>query len=270
MELSREWTRRTGHEGAVVPCYEVRPKVVKGPLPTVLLVQEAFGVDEHIQDVGDRLAIAGYFVVAPDLYARGGQRPPTLSPERMEMFKNFMELLPPGGWAKAELREETIAKLPADQQGPLKESLGVFFGGLPRDKYPLDLAAISTQLAKDAKVGAVGFCMGGGLVATLAVTDAHLSCAVAYYGMLPAPEKAADLRCPMLANVAEGSKDPAIFEAANKFAEAANKAGKSFELHEYKGAMHAFNNDSRGAYNVNASRLAWARTLAFFAKHLAP
>ena len=117
------------------------------------------------------------------------------------------------------------------------------------------------------KVGAVGFCWGGLAVNNLAVAEPNLDAGVAYYGRQPPADQVASIKAPLMLHYA-GLDEPVnagipAYEAALK------AAGKTYELHMYQGANHAFNNDTNAArYNKEAADLAWSRTIAFFRKHL--
>jgi len=124
------------------------------------------------------------------------------------------------------------------------------------------------QLECSGRVGSVGWCMGGGLSGRLACRDAQLEAAVIFYGMAPPAEELAAITCPVLGFY--GADDPRITADVPTFAEAMSVAGKSFEHHLYEGAPHAFFNDTRPSYHVDAARDAWARCLTFFAANLAP
>ena len=91
MDLAAGWTSYEWEAGPV-PAYRAKPAVARDPLPAVLVIQEAWGVDEHIMDVARRVATAGYLTLAPDLYAPGGERPPPLRAERMEAVKRFLTM----------------------------------------------------------------------------------------------------------------------------------------------------------------------------------
>ena len=87
MEFNRRWVEHA-RDGQVMNAYFVMPPRVSHPLPAVIVIQEIWGPDAHIQEVADRLAMAGYAALAPDLYSRGG-RPDTLSPERIDQGVDF-------------------------------------------------------------------------------------------------------------------------------------------------------------------------------------
>jgi carboxymethylenebutenolidase len=132
------------------------------------------------------------------------------------------------------------------------------------------VAAVSflrTHPDGNGKVGAVGFCWGGGLVNQLAVHDPTLNAAVAYYGRQPDAADAAKIKAPLLLHYA--GLDNRIDEGIPAYKAALDKAGVSYQLYTYEGANHAFNNDtSAERYNAEAAKLAWDRTLAFFAEKL--
>jgi carboxymethylenebutenolidase len=120
----------------------------------------------------------------------------------------------------------------------------------------------------DGKVGAVGFCWGGGAVNELAVNAPDLDAAVAYYGRQADPEDAAEINAPLLLHYA--GQDERINAGIDAYKAALEAAGKEFTIHMYEGAQHAFNNDtSEARYNKEAADLAWGRTVAFFKEKLA-
>src|SRR5262249_51867274 len=98
-----------------LPAYAVRPARETGPLPGVVVVQEAWGVDDHIEDVADRLATAGYQALAPDLYALGGERPAPTSRPRMDRLKKFLDEAGPQVFRDRQAREAALAARPAER-----------------------------------------------------------------------------------------------------------------------------------------------------------
>lgn len=198
--------------------------------PGVLVIQEWWGLVEHITAVADRLAAAGYVALAPDFY--DGET--TKSPDAAA--KLFMAL--------------NIDRAGADLRGSADYLLGH-----------------STN--PSGKVGALGFCMGGqlALYAGMAYPD-RIGCVVDFYGIHPkVPVDPARLRVPVLGHF--GSRDSSIPPAAiAELAESVNRAGGQFEAHYYE-ADHAFFNDTRPqVYHPEAARLAWERTVAFLRLHL--
>jgi len=273
MKLNTGWI---GYDvdGQKVTGYFARPTAARGPLPGVVLIQEVWGVDPHIQDVADRLATAGYAVLAPELFSYGG-KPAPLSPERIEDAKQFLDTLPVPAWFDPAQRAPAIAALPDGRRQAMDETLGLLLNrNRPWDPYFATVrgakAWLQAEHAQGQKVGAVGFCLGGALSLQFACKDPELAAAVVFYGFAPPHELLDGLRAPVLGLYAEAAKDPNIGNAVPALAEAMKQKGKRFEHRFYSGANHAFFNDSRAAsYHVGAARDAWARTLGFFAAHLA-
>ena len=117
------------------------------------------------------------------------------------------------------------------------------------------------------KVGAVGFCFGGGVVNRMVAGRADLAAAVPYYGVQVAAEMVPAIKAPLLLHYAETDENINKGIAAYESALTANN--KKYTIHIYPGTQHAFNNDTSAArYNKAAADLAWNRTLAFFAEHL--
>ena len=196
---------------------------------TVLVIHENRGLNDHIRDVARRVAVAGYRAVAPDLLSLIGGTP-----------------------ANEDAARDAI-------------------GTLDLGKSVSDGVAILWELAgssRGGKVGAVGFCWGGGFVDRLAVAaGSKLSAGVAYYGPAPDPTEAAKVQAPMLLHLA--GLDTRVGSTAWPFATALGEAGKAVEVFEYPGANHAFNNDtSAERYDKAAATLAWQRTLDFFKRYL--
>ncbi len=261
------------------PGHLVRPARAEGPLPGVIVIQEIWGIDAHIQDVTARLATAGYAALAPALFAQGGALPPALSPERVERAKRFLDTIPPQAWAgmpDAVKRAEALAVLAEGERGAVGETLAAIF---PADRGPQlagwtrDLAAAEEWLRRSPhcrgrRVGAVGFCMGGALAAQLAAEAPELSAAVVFYGAPPPAERLARIACPVQAHF--GGEDARLVQQLPAFEQGMRAAGKALDLHVYPGAPHAFFNDTRRSYHLEAARDAWARTLGFLAAQLGP
>ena len=164
MRLEANWSEFEG-EGARLRGYVARPASSTDPLPVAIVIQEAWGVDDHISDVADRLASAGYLAFAPDLYSR--DRRAELAPQRIEAAKAFLDTLPPGAWGDEHARAEALSRHP--QGEAIGETLGSIFAGLQREHHVPDLEAAAAHVRgrKDtaAPVVSIGFCMGGGRVA---------------------------------------------------------------------------------------------------------
>ncbi len=255
----------------------VRPARVQAPLPGVVLVQEIWGVDEHIQDVAARLATSGYVVLAPALFSRGGGYPPALEPGRIQRAKQFLDTVPPQAWGSLpdpRARAGVLSSLGAEERQPLDETLGAIVPesrAAQLDAWAGDLVQAAEWLRRSRavqgrRVGAVGFCMGGALAARLATDDPALGAAVVFYGAPPPAERLAGIACPILGEF--GAEDARLVQQLPAFEQAMKAAGKPLELHVQPGAGHAFFNDTRASYRVEAAREAWAQALGFLARNL--
>ena len=276
MRLATEWMEfRTGE--ATCGAYRAAPDPAGVPtagatrLPAVVLVHEIWGVDEHIRDLADRLAGAGYLVFAPDLYSLGGARPAALLASRVAAAKAFLDTIPPSSWWDEAARTEALSALPAEEGESLAATFAALFAPRDRQELVAVLRDSVRHLRSDpectGRVGSVGFCMGGGLSAQLACAEPELAAAVIFYGASPARAELAGLACPILGFY--GGQDPRITATVPELAAAMEAAGKQYEWHVYADAPHAFFNDSRRSYHADAARDAWARLLGFFAAHLA-
>jgi carboxymethylenebutenolidase len=140
----------------------------------------------------------------------------------------------------------------------------------PDETAPRVAAAVSF-LAKHAesngKVGAVGFCWGGGMVDRIAILAPDLNAAVAYYGPVPPLDNVAQIKAPLLLHYAE--LDTFVNPKIPDFEAALKAAGKKYTLYMYPNVQHGFNNDAAGPrYDKTAANLAWSRTIAFFKENL--
>lgn len=273
MDLRSEWVRYDS-SGTPVPAYIAWPSRAPGPLPAILIIHEVWGLNDHIRDLVHRFVAAGYLAAAPDHYAHGGERPPELSTERIAAVEAFVRTVPLATLMTPSQREGALAPLPEPQRSQIAGTLDVLFSPhRPVERFVADLrAAVSFlaehPMARRQRVGAVGYCMGGGLCALLACTDPRLAAAAIYYGQSPPAERASQISCPVIGFY--GGADSRITDGVPGFAEAMGAAGKSFEYVVYRGAPHAFFNDEHATYRVDAARDAWVRTLSFFARHVAP
>ena len=250
--------------------YLARPERATGPLPGLLVIQEAWGVDAHIEDVTRRFAAAGYLALAPDLFAVGGERPAPLARERMAELQAFMNQAPPAIFHDSAVREAALAQRPEPARTQLGESLAALtsFMAPARRASLLTIVEAAGRFLREeraetghAKLGVVGFCLGGTLSALLACRDPELGAAVIYYGNPPPNEEVPNIRCPVLGLF--GANDQRIMAQVPAFSEAMQAAGKRFEGQVYEGAGHAFFNDGRPSYDVAAARASFVRTLAF-------
>jgi len=208
--------------------YLVKP-ASGGKFPAVVLVHQNRGLNPHIKDVARRLAVAGYLTLAVDF------------------------LSPAGG-------------TPADEE-KAREMIGALDSGNVTKWAQGAVAYLHQHPSSNGKVGAVGFCWGGGVIGRLAVADPTLDAGVVYYGAQPPADQVPNIKAPLLLHYA--GLDERIDAGIPAFEEALKKDGKQYELHIYEGANHAFTDDTQAArYNKDAADLAWTRTLAFFQKHL--
>ena len=241
-------------------------------LPGVIVVQEAWGVDAHIEDVTRRVAQAGYVALAPDVFARGGARPPPLLQRHISDYVKFFTTLGPGVWRDTELRTQALHAYAPDIElrTQLEDTQRAVFGFMQGDAF-LPVLQQASEFMRQRQAGqplaVLGFCIGGHWALQLAATDPALAAAVVFYGMPPKPEDAAAIRCPLLGLYA--GEDPRINEATQPFAEAVHSRGGVFERHTYPGVQHAFFNDTRPSYDLPASRDALVRLLTFLRDRLA-
>lgn len=216
-----------GPRGAI-RTYLAHPKGAE-KLPAVLVIHENRGLNAHIEDVTRRLALEGLLAAAPDLLSAAGGTPDH------------------------------------------PDSARALIGQLAGIETVRDLVALLKHLKSrppgNGKVGAVGFCWGGGLVGELAVASPALDAGVVYYGRQPAADEVSRIKAPLLLHYA--GLDGRINEGIPAF-EAALKAAKvKYTLHRYEGVNHAFNNDtSEARYDRQAATLAWGRTVTFLLRAL--
>ncbi|MDR3670909.1 MAG: dienelactone hydrolase family protein [Holophaga sp.] len=263
MPVHSEWVHYNEHTG-----YLARSERAALPLPGVLVIQEIWGVDTHIEDVTRRFAEAGYTALAPDLFSTGGVRPGPLVRERVDEVIAFMNSAPPAAWGDAKARAAAMAGLPGDAQARIEESFRTLYaqvGQLERFVPALRDAVryLSTECPASAgqPVACLGFCMGGGLSALLACEEPRLAGAAIFYGSAPPLDRVPRIQCPVAGFY--GGLDERICAGLPAFAEAMRANGKSFESQVYPDAPHAFFNDTRPAYHVQATRDSFARVLEF-------
>jgi carboxymethylenebutenolidase len=241
-------------------------------LPAVIVIQEIWGVDSHIQDVVRRLAGAGYAAFAPDLFALDSTYPDALLPERVVLAKNFLNTIPSSAWRNPVERDEALILLPLGQRTMIADTLKTLLGGLNPAAFHGHLTAAADFLrntypfTKGQGVVSVGFCLGGTLSAVLASADPELKGAVIFYGGAPTSEQIAQFTCPVLGFY--GELDTRLLEGLPAFATAMKAAGKSLDYTVYPEAQHAFFNDTRPTYQNKASRSAYARLLGFLEETL--
>jgi carboxymethylenebutenolidase len=223
-----------------IPGYRAMPQKGRN-FPVVLVVQEIFGVHEHIKDLCRRFAKTGYLAIAPELYARQGD---------VSNMQNFQEII-----------SKVVSKVPDAQ-------------------VMSDLDAAAAWAGKNggdtSKLAVTGFCWGGRIVWLYAAHNPRLKAGAAWYGRLVGQSSelnpkhpvdvAADLKAPVLGLY--GSQDQGIpLETVEKMRAALKAAGKTDSEILVYDAQHGFNADYRPSYDKKSSEEAWGRMLAFFKKH---
>jgi carboxymethylenebutenolidase len=199
-----------------------------GPWPAVLVIHENRGLNPYIEDVVRRFAAADFLALGPDA------------------------LTPLGGYPGN------------DDEGRAMQRQ------LDRNTMTEDFIAgfefLQTHSDSTGRVGAVGFCFGGGMVNTLAVRLPNLAAGVPFYGSQPAVEDVPRIQAPLMIQYAE--LDERINAGWPAFQAALEEHGKTYTMHMYEGVNHGFHNDTTPRYDAAAARLAQDRTIGFFNEHL--
>lgn len=208
--------------------YLVKP-AGKGPFPAVLVIHENRGLNPYIEDVGRRFAVEGFLSLAPD------------------------GLAPIGGYPGN------------DDDGKVMQK------SLDKEKLFTDMLNSAKFLknheGSNGKLGATGFCYGGGVVNQLAVTmGADLNAGVPFYGAAPLLENVSKIQTPLMINYAED--DPRVNASQEGYREALKANNKNFAMYTYEGTRHGFHNNSTPRYNEAQAKIAWQRTVLFFKEHL--
>jgi carboxymethylenebutenolidase len=224
-----------------IPAYRALPET-GGPFPVILVVQEIFGVHEHIKDICRRLAKLGYLAVAPELYARQGD---------VSKITNFQEIF-----------SKVVSKVPDKQV-----------------MSDLDAAvawAKATGKGDVAKLGITGFCWGGRIVWLYSAHNPNLKAGVAWYGRLVGdPDElhpkhpidlVSDIHAPILGLYGEADQGIPV-ASVEKMRAALNGAGKTAEIVLYPETPHAFFADYRPSYRKDKAEDGWKRMLEWFKKN---
>ncbi|KQQ24377.1 dienelactone hydrolase family protein [Methylorubrum extorquens] len=224
-----------------IPAYRAMP-AEGGRFPTILVVQEIFGVHEHIKDVCRRLAKLGYFALAPELYARQGD---------VSTLTNIQQIV-----------SEVVSKVPDAQVMSDLDAAVAFAKG--------------TGKADTARLGITGFCWGGRITWLYAAHNPAVKAGVAWYGRLVGDSSAlmpknpvdiaADLKAPVLGLY--GGADQGIPVATiDRMKEACRAAGKTCDFVVYPEAGHAFHADYRPSYRAEPAQDGWKRLQDWFRQH---
>jgi carboxymethylenebutenolidase len=209
--------------------YFVRPAGVTAKLPAILVIHENRGLNPHIEDIARRLALDNFMAFAPDaLFPLGGY---------------------PGDEDKA---REVFPKLDQNKT---------------REDFVAAVGFLKARPDGTGKIGAVGFCYGGGMSNFVATRIPDLAAAVPFYGGQPNAADVPKIKAPLLIHYAENDKR--INDGWPAYETALKAANVRYEMHMYPGAQHGFNNDTTPRYDPAAAKLAWERTVAFFKKNLA-
>jgi carboxymethylenebutenolidase len=211
-----------------VRAYLAKPAQASGPLPVLLVVHENRGLNPHIEDITRRLALENFIALAPDA------------------------LFPLGGY-------------PGDE-----DKARALFATLDQAKTREDFLAAAAHARRieggNGKLGAVGFCYGGGMVNWLATRLPDLRAGAPFYGAAAPTEQVAHIKAELLITFADN--DERINAAWPVYEAALKAAGVRHEAHRYPGTQHGFNNDTTPRYEAAAAQLAWGRTLALFNRTL--
>ncbi len=199
-----------------------------GKLPGVVVIHEVWGLKPHIEDVTRRVALEGFQAIAPDALTPLGG-----TPDDVDEARSMMQKL--------------------DGQKNVKNFVAAV-------KY------LKTHPMSTGKVGVTGFCWGGGVTNQVAVNSSDVQAAAPFYGMQPSAEEVPKIKASMLIHYAED--DQRINAGIPAFETALKRAKIDYSIHMYKGAQHAFFNDTSPRYNAEASSVAWKRTIEFFKEKL--
>jgi carboxymethylenebutenolidase len=208
--------------------YLAQPAKAAGKLPAVLVIHENRGLNPHIEDIARRLALENFVAFAPDA------------------------LFPLGGYPGSEEKARDV--FPKLDQAKTREDFVAAAGWL------------TARPETNGKVGAVGFCYGGGIVNVLATRVPDLAAGVAFYGSSPNVEDVPKIKAALVIQSAE--TDERINASWPAYEAALKAANVRYERYLYPGTQHGFNNDTTPRFDAAAARLAWERTLAHFNKHL--
>ena len=210
-----------------LPAFYARPEG-SGPFPAVVVIHEIFGLNDAIRSVAERFAETGYAALAVDLYGHGN-------------------------------RALCMARIIGGMLLHSLDHVGI-------DDLKAALSFLGSRSEVDTKrLGAIGFCMGGGLAIAWACTDERLGAVAPFYGMNPRPLEAVKRSCPVVGSYPEKDFTKAQGE---KLAAKLETYNVPHDVKVYEGAKHSFFNDQGPRYDAAASEDAWARTLEFFETRL--
>ena len=205
-----------------------RPAKARGKLGAVLVIHENRGLNPYVEDVARRAAVAGFLALAPDALTSLGGYPGT------------------------------------DEQGvTMQRSLD---GAKLIEDWVAGVQFLKAHADSNGKVGAVGFCYGGGICNTLAVRVPDLAASAPFYGRQPAAADVAKIKAPLLIHYA--GLDHGVNAGAAAYEEALKANTVRYTQHTYENVNHGFHNDTTPRYDKAAAELAWQRTVDFFNQYL--
>ena len=201
-----------------------------GPFPSVVVFHENRGLNPYIEDVARRAAVAGFLALAPD------------------------GLAPVGGYPGNDDDGRTLQR------------------SLDPEKLDQDMINsaryIKAHELSNGRLGATGFCWGGGMTNRLAVSlGSDLNAGVPYYGASAASEDVPKIKAALM--IIYAATDPRVNAMWPEYEAALKSNGVTYEMHMFDGTLHGFHNNSTPRYNETAAELAWNHTVGFFRKHLA-
>ncbi len=251
-------------DGVEMTACVASPKI-EGRHPAIIVVHEAWGLNDQIKSVADRYAQQGFVAVAPHLFSRNKD----LTEKAIEKAMMHMWQIPP------EKRNDpaTIQALMASLSEDDRKIVNFFHSGREAAEKTMTQDLLScVNYAKtlenvDAKrLGITGFCLGGGLAYQLA-TEYPFKAVVPFYGANPKPLEAVAKITGAVFGIYAG-EDLRITGGVPGLVESMIANKKTFQMKIYQGTQHAFFNETRHSYNKEAAEDAWAMTLAFFNRYL--
>ena len=205
-----------------------KPAGASGKLPTVLVIHENRGLNPYIEDVARRFAVANFVAFAPDgLTSVGGF---------------------PGN----------------DEQGAIK--FREVNGPKMLEDFVASAAWLKARPESNGKIGAVGFCFGGGIVNQLAVRMPDLGAGAPFYGRQAGADDVPKIKAPLMLHYA--ANDQGVNAGIPAYEAALKANNKKYEIYTYENTQHGFHNDTTPRYDETAAKLAWTRTVDFFNKNL--
>ncbi len=266
-KIRGEMTRYDGSTGKI-------DAYITGPAgsdkhPGIVLIHEIFGLNDHTKDVADRIAREGYVVLAPHLFS-SKHVPQTMTQQNIQLTMQFMMSLPPERQRDMGYVQEQLARYDETKRDAIQSLMGVLFN-LPRQKLAEELSAGVDYLNSlpnihSGNIGSAGFCFGGAMSAELGCTG-KTAATVIFYGQNPEPiDRVKNINGPILGLY--GALDKRINEHLNELVRAFVDYDKIFELVVYRGAAHAFFNNTGRNYNEEAAKDAWERLKKFFSANL--